>query len=57
MIENKATAQRRALIEAMLTDLLNDIGPERLSSMKLLELERLLRSKNANLGGKTCEKS
>jgi hypothetical protein len=43
----------RVEIETLLTKVLDDIGPERFSSLRLLDLERLTRTYNPDLGGKT----
>lgn len=43
----------RAEIEQLLEKVLAEIGPERFSSMKLLQLEMLARTHDSNLPGKT----
>jgi hypothetical protein len=45
----------REQISAVLEKTLTEIGPEKFSGMRLLELEKLIRSRNANqrLPGKT----
>ena len=43
----------RVAISALLEKILTDIGPERFSGMRLMQLEKLVRTYDAGLPGKT----